>query len=459
MKKILICGEMAAEAATIFQLFAGISGEMQVNDVPLSPGVNLDELKKGDDDPMEVVVEIPASRSKRGWNYTGESLRNIVDAVMGRTLNGFLGHQKAENVSNEFLSPVTHWVGAKMVGETAYFRGVIDSAAKDLKRWIRSKRITQVSIYGMPKLQKVNGETNVVGYDPLSIDWTPLDRAGMNTRIVATSGEMWDLEGQGPTGEMNVAAPLFAKGDRIEVSGTPHGEGQKTGTIMHAVPTVAYIIKFDGMDMPHRWYTQGGTCIDGMTIDNELKKSDTKEPAAGGGGSSKMKMKGEQTVLKLQEVIDLLKEKGIEVNGEMMVGLQRAADISNQAESVLGVTGEMDIAALFKSLKEASEKVAGAGRDQLIGEMLDTKVQSEAVRKEIKDPATTLGKLWSYHARGIADNATKDQIGGEMDAFLADPAVKGLVDLIHTDNPAGTRSSSSQQQQPGSFVRTRSASI
>ena len=33
-----------------------------------------------------------------------------------------------------------------MVGEIAYFRGVVDAAANDLKRWIRSKRIRQVSI-------------------------------------------------------------------------------------------------------------------------------------------------------------------------------------------------------------------------------------------------------------------------------------------------------------------------
>ena len=52
-------------------------------------------------------------------------------------------------------------------------------------------------------MQRAAGATNVVGYEPMSIDWTPLDRAGMNTRIVAMSGEMWDLEGEGPTGEMD----------------------------------------------------------------------------------------------------------------------------------------------------------------------------------------------------------------------------------------------------------------
>ncbi|MNP62664.1 hypothetical protein D3C76_1579640 [compost metagenome] len=70
--------------------------------------------------------------------------------------------------------------------------------------------------------------------------------------------------------------------------------------------------------------------------------------------------------------------------------------------------------------------------------MMDTKVTSEIVRTELKNPETTLGKLWSYHSRSIATDATKDQIGGEMDSFLADPVVKGMVDAIHTDKPAGS---------------------
>ena len=113
MQYSVICGEMAQEQNKIFQLFGNVAGEMRIDDIPLAPGVDVNELKKGDDDPLEVVVEIPASKSKRGWNYTADSLKNIVDAVNTQTLNGFLGHQKAEDVSNQFLPPVTHWVGAK----------------------------------------------------------------------------------------------------------------------------------------------------------------------------------------------------------------------------------------------------------------------------------------------------------------------------------------------------------
>jgi len=159
--------------------------------VPIAPGVDLSAIKDGDSNPMEVVVEIPASKSKRGWVYQPAALRDIVEKVNTDTLNGFLGHQKAENVDTEFPDIQTHWIGAIFddASNTAFFRGVIDPTATKLKRWIKAKRIKQVSIFGRPKLQTIQGEINVVGYEPMSIDWTPLDRPGMPTQVVVI-GEM-----------------------------------------------------------------------------------------------------------------------------------------------------------------------------------------------------------------------------------------------------------------------------
>lgn len=178
----------------IYAVQAVISGEMRVEDIPLAPWADLQALKAGDPEPMEVVVEIPAGKSKRGWNYKPEALQAIVGEVMSQGLPGFLGHQKPEEVDHAFPQPVTHWVGALWKDGKAYFRGVIDAAAKDLKRWIKSKVVRTVSIFGIPKLQQVNGETQVVDYKPLSIDWTPLGRAGMPTAIVAV-GEMDSITG------------------------------------------------------------------------------------------------------------------------------------------------------------------------------------------------------------------------------------------------------------------------
>ncbi len=179
---ILAQGEMVSLRGTI-------AGEMQVESVPLAPGVDIAALQEGDDNPLQVVLEIPAGKSKRGWDYTEAALKKIVGEVAQNTAAGYLGHQKPEDISNEFIAPVTHWVGAVWQNGRAYFRGVIDAAATDLKRWIKTRRVTQGSIYGMPTLRTVGGETQVVDYELLSIDWTPLGRAGMPTRIVAV-GEM-----------------------------------------------------------------------------------------------------------------------------------------------------------------------------------------------------------------------------------------------------------------------------
>lgn len=188
------------------RLIATICGEMQVNDVPLNPGIDLNALKAGDDDPMEVIVEVPAGKSKRGWDYKPEALKKIVGEVMRQGLPGIMGHQKAEDVDNQFPPPVTHWVGASFIDGKAYFRGVIDKAAADLKRWIRAGAVKTVSIFGIPTLRTVGGETQVVDYQPLSIDWTPLGRAGMPTRVVAV-GEM-DLINSGGVNEMTLAELL-----------------------------------------------------------------------------------------------------------------------------------------------------------------------------------------------------------------------------------------------------------
>lgn len=371
MQTVLICGEMAEQKDKLFSLFGGLAGEMSIEDIPPAPGVDVDLIKQGDNDPLEVVVEVPVGKSKRGWNYTHKALKDIVDAVNTRTLAGFKGHQKPEDVSNQFIDPATHWIGAKMTETAAYFRGIVDKKEEDLKRWIKGKRIKQVSIYGRPTLKSVSGETQVVGYDPLSIDWTPLDRMGMPTRIVAASGEMWDIDGVGP-GEM--------KGDDEQVEWAQ---------------VLAELKKKYGM----KGFTIG-------TLAGEMGLTD------------------EQVVA--------------ELTPEFAQQVQRALDVLGKAESILGVHGEMDVEALFKSLKAAADKEASAGRDKIIGEMLESKVTSEAVRKELQDPQTALGKLWTYHARGITTDATKEQIAGEMDTFLADPVVKGLVDAIHIDKPAGT---------------------
>lgn len=381
MELKFVVGEMAAVTdSKMMRLFGNIAGEMSVNDIPLAPGVNIEELKKGDNDPLEVVVEIPASKSKRGWNYRPQALKDIVDTVMKRTLNGFLGHQKPEEVNNQFLPPVTHWVGAKMVGDTAYFRGVIDAAAKDLKRWIRSGRIKQVSIFGMPKIQRVSGETNVVGYEPLSIDWTPLDRAGMNTRIVAMSGEMWDIEGKGPD---------------------QNDGGGKTLGPKELLAKLAEMMK---------------------------NKQITWSMIAGEMGVQAKDIAGE-------------------MDQEWYKDVTAAVETLEKVKTVLGVSGEMDVIQVAQEAAKALETQSKAQHDKIVGEMLDQKLASEAVKKDIHNTDTVIGKLWALHRSKITPDMDKEAIAGEIDSFLNDKVVKELISGYHTDKPVGV-GISTQIEQP-----------
>ncbi|MDR1773340.1 MAG: hypothetical protein LBR30_00465 [Clostridioides sp.] len=53
MNKKLLIGEINAVLSNI-----------KPSDIPLAIGIDIDKLKSSDDDPLEVVVEIPASKSK-----------------------------------------------------------------------------------------------------------------------------------------------------------------------------------------------------------------------------------------------------------------------------------------------------------------------------------------------------------------------------------------------------------
>src|SRR5690606_29096717 len=175
--------------------------------------VNLEAITAGDDDPLQVVVRIPEGRSRRGWYYTRRVLERIAAEINSTGLPGMLGHQDPDRVDREFVPPVTHWVRAVVRDEggraALYARGVIDKAAGDLKRWLRGNVIRQVSIYGVPTLATAaDGETHVVDFHPLSIDWTPLNRAGMPTSVVAV-GEMDAIIG--PGGPSGGAEPMNVK--------------------------------------------------------------------------------------------------------------------------------------------------------------------------------------------------------------------------------------------------------
>lgn len=91
-----------------------------------------------------------------------------------------------------------------------------------------------------------------------------------------------------------------------------------------------------------------------------------------------------------------------------------------------------------KEAREAINAQKLAEFDKVVGEMMGEKVKSDAVRKEMNDPKTALGKMWGYHSSSLNPEQTKEELAGEMTNFLADEVVKSLISNQHTDKPAGT---------------------
>lgn len=228
----------------MLSLLAGVTAEMGPAEIPAV--VDVDALKAGDPDPLEVVVEIAPGRSKRGWTYQVSALEDIVAKVQGQTLDGYMGHQKPDNVEHEFPPIATHWIGAAMKNGKAYFRGVVDQAARDLKRWIRAGRVNSVSIFGVPRL---SGNA-VLGYEALSIDWTPLGRAGMETRLVYQGEIDWVVEdppGQGAPGGQQRGGDQRMEDKNIT---TPdQALGMIAGEIARGALAPPYVLEKLGLDV------------------------------------------------------------------------------------------------------------------------------------------------------------------------------------------------------------------
>jgi hypothetical protein len=406
---------------------------------------------------MEVVVEIPAGKSKRGWNYKPAALQKIVGEVMANGSPGFLGHQKPEDVGNEFPTPVTHWVGAIWKNGKAYIRGVIDQSAVDLKRWIRAKTIKTVSIFGTPKLEQVKGEVQVVDYQLLSIDWTPLGRAGMPTRIVSV-GEMDDFTGELDGSHEELREALQAAARQLLAPDNKSGyawvrrvfdehiivEHEKDGDIkLYKIP---YTVANDEVQLGEK---------------EEVVKKEDYIPA--GQSQGEINNKGG---LNLKELIEKLKamlasgemtkaqfitalgEIGVhvlEVTGEMTTMQQDAATLGKVKEA-LKISGEMDVLAVAGDAGKALEAKHQADHDKLIDDVLKEKVAGEMaqgiVREMLNVPVT----------------ATKEQIAGEIGQILSRETVKQMFSKMHLDTPV-PGSGQKPAGEGNGYTRTETTSI
>ncbi len=484
-------GEMSQANGETVALSAYISGEMSTNDIPLATWADIQTLKAGDPEPMEVIVEVPAGKSKRGWHYKPEALKAIVGEVMSQGLPGFRGHQKAENVDTEFPQPVTHWVGAKFDPEAqvkdkagniiskgvAYFRGVIDKSDPDLKRWIKAKTIRQVSIFGFPKLAKVAGETQVVGYKPLSIDWTPLGRAGMPTSIIAT-GEMTDeIAGEldGSYEELKDALREAAKAlfgnmpneyvwvrkvfdthtiveheskGKTKIFSIPYGVvndevklGEKTEVVRKEVyEPVGEIYGGEGnmgwkeLIKQLKTMLASGDVTLGQVVGEMGLSTDA---LAGEMTDIKTAMDAAGTLVKVQETVGAKEgDDLVKVVGEM-------ANTLAKTKEELGVTGEMDVIEAAKEAAKDRDEHKKATHQAMVEEVLGEKVSGEMAQALVTKMVN------------IPEKATKEQVAGEIDRVLADEIVKDALSKLFVDKPPITGGTKQSKTEKNKYTRVR----
>jgi len=456
-------GKMSETYGEIDSVSAVIS-PIKPSDIPLAQGVDLDAMKAIDSDPLEVVVEIPATKSKRGWNYTAKSLKDIVDYTNENTLNGFLGHQKAENISTEFVPPATHWIGAEMKDNKAYFRGLVDADATNLKRWLRTGRIKEVSIFGYPKLKKgAKGEMDVVGYNPLSIDWTPLHRPGMPTKIVGMEMEDFkeDVGGEQLDGTFEKLKEDLREAAKVHFNANGNGSYVWVRSIRYDDSTV--IVEYEQQNLPTKLYSIPFTINDNQVAlgdKTEVAEKRIYEPVTTGemnqGGNESMNfaetMKNLKGLLQTGEITysQVLGEMGLttdKIAGEMeeVKAAVEAQDTLTKVKEVLNVSGEMDILEVAKKAGEAIENSKKDKFDKTIDEVINEKVVGEMAQGLVK-------KMLK-----VKEGATKEVIAGEIDTILADDFIKNLISSNHVDAPAGTATPNSGDKTASTLKVKRSS--
>ena len=101
-----------------------------------------------------------------------------------------------------------------------------------------------------------------------------------------------------------------------------------------------------------------------------------------------------------------------------------AADVLTKVKAELGVTGEMDVVQAAKTAAETVTAHKKATQQALVAEVLTEKVKGEMAQ-------ALVGKMLT-----VPEEATKEQVAGEIDKLLADETIKCALSKFHLDPPA-----------------------
>lgn len=178
-------------------IWEGVLGEMGSYNATPDLNVPEDFLQKvnaSDDDPLFVTVEVESGWSKSKRNWKPEHLQTVVDKVMKSRMSGNLGHPLLDEKAyeREFPKPQVVWAAAstRKVGDkvVAKIKGYVLKSA-EAREYLKLGLIDGVSIFGNSRMKPVPGGYEVIDFDPETIDFARLGRAGMTSRVVALTAE------------------------------------------------------------------------------------------------------------------------------------------------------------------------------------------------------------------------------------------------------------------------------
>ena len=197
-------------------------------DVPIAPGVDMEELKALDPDPMFVTLQVVpkiGAISKNGLLYDENLVSSVERQINEKRPGGSFGHIKDADRDTAYPIPDGIWVGAKRVGDSLWAKVLVSPGAA--KNHIRRLKAVggqiSTSIYGKGSYEAVKpGVRRLSSFDLESLDFAPPARAALGhaaTPFVTAEMEI-DMDRNQIISELTVKDIPVALRDAIVVEAT-----------------------------------------------------------------------------------------------------------------------------------------------------------------------------------------------------------------------------------------------
>lgn len=177
--------DLTTPSETIREIGLSTEFKGQAPDVPIAPGVDIDALTSGVNDPVFVTLKIAqiGRKSKNGILYDEALVKEIVEQINRKRSGGIFGHIPASERDSAFPLPDGLWVGATLTGDTAWGKAYVRNLAA--AEYVRHLKAVGgglgTSIYGLGIPEKVSeGVRRLKNFVLESLDFAPPERASLD---------------------------------------------------------------------------------------------------------------------------------------------------------------------------------------------------------------------------------------------------------------------------------------